>query len=251
MHEFTKGLISGICSSIICSPFDLIKTRYQVSGTKKSYINTLKHTFKNEGAKNALLNGFVGNLISVPVWWAMYWPIYEEIKKYPLPSGVPNGIQPMMAGNIASFILNPLFVLRVRIHNNVDTNYIRLFQELKKENFKVFTKGYFSTIIHNSQLFLNIPLYEYLKGEYTHDNDPWKSPKVALYSGLSKAIGGTLIYPIEVVRTRIRESRTPMSVKSVICNPSFRPFAGYIPYLIRTIPSTAAAFTIYEALREF
>ena len=247
MHEFNKGIISGLFSSIICSPFDLIKTRYQVSGTNISYISTLRQVYGKEGA-GALYNGFVGNVISVPTWWGIYWTFYEVMKKN---ENLSNGSQAMIAGNIASFILNPIFVLRTRIHNSTNMNYMSLIREMRRENISTFTKGYATTIVHNSQLFVNIPIYEFLRDNYTSDDDPWKMVKIAVFSGFSKAVGGTLIYPIEVIRTRIRETRKTTNIKKIIMEPSFRPFAGYIPYLLRSIPSSASAFVMYEFLRDY
>ena len=247
MHEFNKGLLSGLFSSIVCSPFDLVKTRYQVSGTNASYISTLRQAYRKEGA-GAIYNGFVGNVISVPTWWALYWPLYEQMKKH---ENLSKGTPAMVAGNIASFILNPVFVLRTRIHNSTSINYMALVREMRREKIATFTKGYASTVIHNSQLYINIPLYEYLRANYTSDDDPWKIPKVALFSGFSKMVGGSLIYPVEVIRTRIRESLDPTNIKKVIFDPSFRPFAGYIPYLLRSIPSAASAFVMYEFLRDY
>ena len=247
MHEFNKGLFSGLFSSIICSPIDLVKTRYQVSGTNVSYISTLRQVYRKEGA-GAIYNGFVGNVISVPTWWALYWPLYQEMKKH---ESLSKGTQAMVAGNIASLVLNPVFVLRTRIHNSTSTNYIALVREMRREKINTLMKGYASTVVHNSQLYINIPLYEFLRDNYTSDDDPWKIPKVALFSGFSKMVGGSLIYPVEVIRSRIRDSREPTNIRKVIFDPTFRPFAGYIPYILRGIPSAASAFVMYEFLKDY
>jgi hypothetical protein len=247
MHEFNKGLFSGLFSSIVCSPFDLVKTRYQVSGTNASYISTIRQAYRKEGM-GAFYNGFVGNVISVPIWWALYWPLYEEMKKH---ESLSKGTQAVIAGNIASLVSNPIFVLRTRIHNSTSTNYMTLFREMRRERAATFTKGYASTVIHNAQLYINMPLYEFLKENYTSDEDPWRIAKVALFSGFSKMVGGSLIYPIEVVRSRIRDLREPTSIKNIVLDPSFRPYAGYIPYLLRSVPSAASAFVMYEILRDY
>ena len=70
------GVSSGIVSSVLCAPLDLVRTRLQVWGelqtTKPQYIfGMLGDIFRKEGLKGCF-RGLSATLLTVPTFWGVY-----------------------------------------------------------------------------------------------------------------------------------------------------------------------------------
>jgi len=135
------GVGSGICSSIICAPLDLVRTRLQVWGNLVTTTTTTSSTtaaataipkipttpigviqdiLQREGPKG-LFRGLGATMVTVPLFWGVYFPLYEETKHYVTtnypqtnPALVHCG-SAVFTGAVADVLCNPLFLIRTRL----------------------------------------------------------------------------------------------------------------------------------------
>ena len=246
LTPFQKGIISGSVSCIVCSPFDVLRTRYQISGKSLPVIDTYSALFRKEGI-SLIRTGIKSNMCCIPVWWGLYHQTYTLLKT----KNVWIGWDAFIAGNVSSLITNPLFVLRTRMLSGLYGEHVsqNVVNMIKTDRLRLFTKGYLSTVAHNCQLSVIMPLFDCGKENLSNKESKYYTYQIMLISAVSKFIGGSIFYPTEVIRSRIRQSSGKMSFKDVIFNKSFKPFSGYKVHTIRSIPATVSALTVYELLK--
>jgi solute carrier family 25 folate transporter 32 len=203
--------------SVLCTqPMDVVKTQYQVARLNSSNPRTTK-IIKNIATTSGIKGFYRGigpSLISYPIFWGAYFPI----KNYNFePSGynlVDKFIVACGASSIASTITNPLFVIKTRVQtldtnysqsNNQDkSNYKKLCKSIyNEEGIKGFYKGLKPTIINNTKLGIQFPLYEYFKKE---------TNSIILASGLAKAFASTIFYPMDLIRVNQRDTIKNISI---------------------------------------
>lgn len=223
MEEFKKGLFSGFVSSLVLSPFDLVRTWYQLqSGTVRN--------LKWSGMRRAAL----GSCASQPFFWGVYFGV-KRVKI----ADIPDQVRIWSDAMVASWVTNPLFVFRTRVQS----------LELMNDTvFKVFrdtfslrnpwTRGLSITAIHNLQFVPMTYINEYLKkywgGNIIDD---------ICRGSVSKLVAGTMLYPWEVYRTNVRMKGT-FSIREFIRLRSL--FGGYLFYVIRSVPQTGLTLGLYE-----
>ena len=242
---FEKGIISGIVSSVFCSPLDVLRTRYQISGESRPLISNYRKILKTEGSQ-VIKTGILSNVCCVPIWWGFYHHINNDLKQ----RGLPIGVDIFIAGNISSFITNPLFIMRTRMLSGMYNDHVikNIFRIAKVDRMRSFTKGYLTTVGHNTQLCVVMPLFEWGKVNLTDETNYYYPLHIICISAISKLIGGTIFYPTEVIRARIRQNHGNLNLKEVF-NSSFKPFSGYKAHALRSIPATVCALTTYELLK--
>jgi solute carrier family 25 folate transporter 32 len=109
------------------SPLDVAKTRLQVQATcpssgkfkRRGAFETLSWIVKDEGVRG-LYRGLTPTLFTVPLFWAVYFPLYNEFK-----TALSSGDEPQPAwqhvaaavgaGGISDIVTNPFWVVRTRM----------------------------------------------------------------------------------------------------------------------------------------
>mmetsp|Transcript_11490 Transcript_11490/g.29078 ORF Transcript_11490/g.29078 Transcript_11490/m.29078 type:complete len:391 (-) Transcript_11490:2326-3498(-) len=206
------GVGSGALSSFICAPLDLIRTRMQVwgdiqqqqqqkqSSSKVSSTNAsigspskaFRAILKKEGPKG-MFRGLGATLVTVPLFWGVYFPLYDETKDYlthrqtffdasAYHPGVIHCMSAISTGTVADFICNPFFVVRTRLQtqalheltegtfqnnnkNKPRLSMIQMARSLKKEHgMPFFWRGMTANLIGLSHCAVQFPAYEFLKG---------------------------------------------------------------------------------------
>ena len=119
------GVGSGALASIICAPLDLIRTRLQVwNDVKHSPTVAMPQMIRDIIKKDGITGCFRGlgaTLVTVPVFWGVYWPVYDDCKrkwKKEYPNWNPMFLHmasAVTAGVISDIICNPMFVVRTRL----------------------------------------------------------------------------------------------------------------------------------------
>ena len=203
-ERFKKGFTSGMISSMICSPLDMVRTRLQLNE---------KWSFNSKLFKRSL----IGCCVSQPFFWGVFWSVRDVVPH--------NAIEPWVSSSIASFFCNPLFVLRTKLQAEGSQTFVNEVGGIVRSPTSWY-KGYGITIVHNAQFIGIIPLQKRLNNYV--DN-------TIFTSGLSKLCIGTLFYPLELARTLRRMDR----LKEFRFGPEI--FRGYSAYMLRTVPQTAIA----------
>jgi len=226
------GAGSGALSSFICAPLDLIRTRMQVwgeiqqepkqkssnsnstgtgtssttnnSNNNKSKLNNIMNNnkkitpaeafraiIKKEGLMG-IFRGLGATLLTVPLFWGVYFPLYDETKHYLQTSdrtkdfvsnyhpGLVHCISAISTGAVADLICNPLFVVRTRLQTQAlheltsgsttinnrtrPTSMIQMANQLHtKHGITVFWRGMTANIMGLSHCAVQFPAYEFLK----------------------------------------------------------------------------------------
>jgi len=292
------GIGSGTVASVICAPLDLIRTRMQVLGgltiakpgvnggagtvaselPSESIYQTLQTIVKKDGVKGCF-RGLSATMLTVPAFWGMYFPLYEECKSHLHElyndknehDHFVHMTSAVLAGGISDFTCNPMFVIRTRMQTEAlhmsfnSTNEIRkplsiartaksLYSEA---GFFVFWRGLTASLMGLSHVAIQFPVYEWLKAEARKRNDDnVENPlDLLLASGMSKVCATTLAYPHEVIRSRMMDARGNKSVnvlstsRTIVRNEGYRGlYKGLNVALIRVVPNCCITFMTYEML---
>jgi len=131
LHSVIAGGGSGIVATVLCSPLDVAKTRQQVQasiGIKSPHgtpynsgvFTALRSLWINEGLAGCF-RGLGPALLTVPTFWAVYWPAYNKGKTFlgenaaDMPTWSHHMASAVGAGAVADTITNPLWVIRTRM----------------------------------------------------------------------------------------------------------------------------------------
>ena len=160
------GLMSSTLSTSIVHPIDVIKTNYQVSrlNQPQNIMEVIKSTYQKGGVKS-FYRGVGPNLGTYPIFWSVYF----QAKKYKLDlfenKHANNITMSFIAGNVASAISNPLFVIKTRLQtqNNPNINFVKTSKNIyHNSGFNGFFKGLPSTLLNKTKLGIQFPMYDYL-----------------------------------------------------------------------------------------
>merc|ERR1711862_1028153 len=77
-NTFVSGAISGMIAATITTPFDVVKTRQQISNSKeRTLFQHLKYIYRTEGFVNGLMRGNTTRVIKVAPACAIMISCYE------------------------------------------------------------------------------------------------------------------------------------------------------------------------------
>lgn len=209
-NEFMIGSVSSIIASSLTYPIDLIKTNYQIANSQTYKPNTteiIKNIYRTGGCP-----GFYKGVSSTLMTYPLFWGVFFQTKDY---------TNVMVASSVASFVTNPLFVLKTRFQTNSNMKYYHLIDDIyKKEGINGFYKGFRSTLANNTKLWIQFPLYDKIKMELDNNrhNIHNRHNNIVVASLLSKIISSSIYYPTDLIRTNQRNIKTNVSMFEVSKN---------------------------------
>ncbi|QSL65000.1 hypothetical protein MERGE_002304 [Pneumocystis wakefieldiae] len=228
-----SGAVSGIFSSIIVCPLDVIKTRLQlrprncVVGERvkvyKGFYNTFLRIWLEEGVRG-FYRGLGPLMAGYFPTWSIYFTIYQRCKDIyghsdnsecnSLGSLIVNIKSAITAGSVSSVLTSPIWIVKTRLMSQNSYSYIyyrnafdAFWKMYKNEGIFSFYKGLVPSLIGVTHVAIQFPLYEFLKDVFSIDILDLEKPlwfKVILASVISKMVAGSITYPHEVIRTRIQ-----------------------------------------------
>jgi len=287
--NFVAGGVGGSMGAIITCPLEVVKTRLQalnkhMNVAKSSY---MPHTFRalqaivsQEGAKG-LFKGIGPNLVGVAPSRAIYFGVYSHTKGFlvhysTLSDGIAtNLLAAITAGLMVAAVTSPIWLVKTRmqLQSNVpdagQAHYKNSLDCVKRvyteEGVGGFYKGLGASLIGISESAIQFVLYEKLKlwvltqrgpqnGKYQVSNID-----TLLMGAVAKLIACGITYPHEVLRTRLREQRTPapgqthrytgvIQAFKLIAKEEGRAglYSGMGAHLLRAVPNAAIMFWTYE-----
>lgn len=261
------GGVSGTACSLACSPLDVARTRAMVErnrtgsggggaaagaagrasgsgargggapgrgGAPRTYsgiVAPLRHIYMREGMRG-WFRGLVPSLVNVPVFWSLYFPMYDGAKEllreggYALPGPMEHVAGAVAAGAVCDVLTNPLWVLRTRLqtHNMYAApgSGVRPLSVLecargilRNEGWRAYYKGLGASLLGLSHVAIQFPLYENFKerarrrARDRRGEDELQMVEIMAAAMGAKAIASTLTYPHEVLRARLQYQVTP------------------------------------------
>ncbi|GKZ01361.1 hypothetical protein MPSEU_001087100 [Mayamaea pseudoterrestris] len=276
------GVGSGALSSVLCAPLDLVRTRMQVygsvmkvgRGTSKVIPTMMREIWLTEGFKG-FFRGLGATLLTVPVFWGVYFPLYEEIKRNWFsespqinPSIVHMG-SAVGAGTVADVICNPMFVIRTRLQTEAlhdaasgvmahrPTSILDTARSLIREGGpRIFWRGMTANLLGLSHVAIQFPIYEQLKKTLRGDKSAESITDFLLATLISKMSASLASYPHEVIRSRMMDSRSSVGFFKT-CSTIFKQegmlgfYSGLPVTMIRVVPNTCVTFLSYELLLRY
>lgn len=184
-----SGAGAGVLCTILCAPFDVAKVRVQIQGSLKlqkysgGVVRIIRQIYLEEGIRG-VFRGLGPALLTVPLFWGVYWPMYDGVKSKlteRLPTTESHYIHfsaAVMAGIVGDIITNPFWMTRTRIqtlvmhHERSLAPTIRTFEMMKiiyqKEGFWAFYHGLGASFLGLSHVAIQFPLCK--SPYYIHSN---------------------------------------------------------------------------------
>lgn len=261
-REGIAGMSAGGLSTLCMHPLDLIKIRSQLGlpSPITPYSIIINHGL------SALYRGLSANLVGGATSWGLYFWLYESLKRQSFRGDAGNFVAAGLAGASSMIITNPIWVVKTRMCQNIDSPYgltdtIRAIYYNKsfypsskpkpiitEGSVKYFYRGIVPGLFGVIQGALQMTFYERLKKEF----QPNSASGFILASAASKIMAIALSYPYQVVRSRMQaDPRHTLRtiLQGVIREKAY--YRGILPATIRVLPSTAITFLTYETILHF
>jgi len=298
IHLFASGMGAtvGLC---VTSPLDVVQTRLQSTHLNFSNVSKMnavlgsnsllpihrpyfqilfaymRHMIQTEGIAS-MFKGLSPSLIGIVPAKSLYFLCYVTAKKKlnekPLflnHQHVIHTLSAVVAGSFTSTVTNPIWYIKTKLQLRRDSKQIGAIQVIregyKKHGFKCFFRGLSASYVGVLETVIYFILYEHLKNVFNLNNkrqigEKFQALNFIFAATSSKIAATTLVYPHEVIRTRLRQD-----VKDKSGQLKYRNFiqslntvrieegrsglyGGFGTSLMRQLPYTAVMFLTYEAI---
>lgn len=235
---------------------------------KPSALHLWRHIYRSEGLVG-YVRGLGATLATVPLFWGLYFPLYDELKHRLADKAMPPAgthcVSAIAAGAAADIICNPLFFVRTRLqteamhHAGPPLGIVQTVKGLYQEGgILIFWRGMSASLFGLSHVAVQFPIYEWLKRHFQGGSDerPCTNVELLLASGASKMCASLLTYPHEVLRSRVMDSRTSttllQTIRTILQKEGYLGFyTGLHITLLRVVPNCCITFLTYELLLRF
>ena len=203
------GIFSSGLASICTYPIDVIKTNFQV--TRITNPESIHSVIKNTYARRGIM-GFYSGIGPQLSTYPLFWGIFFQINSYKLTISQNKNVNKFINANIssaiASTLINPLFVIKTRLQTyKITPKYNHLIKKIyQNEGMSGFYKGLIPTILNNTKLGIQFPLYDLLME---------KSNNVIYSATISKFISTSIFYPLDLIRINQRNSSEKLCMMTV------------------------------------
>ncbi len=176
-----SGAGAGLACTIICAPLDVAKVRLQIQGSLGIHkygggtVSVLRTIYGEEGIRG-VFRGVGPAMLTVPLFWGVYWPFYDNTKAW-VRKSFPEWSQPSVhflsavsAGIVGDIITNPFWVPRTRIQtlimhpesSGLSMSTFRMMRTIyEQEGFIALYKGLAASMLGLSHVAIQFPLCKY------------------------------------------------------------------------------------------
>eukprot|EP00916_Digyalum_oweni_P014261 GHVL01023423.1.p1 GENE.GHVL01023423.1~~GHVL01023423.1.p1 ORF type:complete len:298 (+),score=27.08 GHVL01023423.1:49-942(+) len=278
LESSLSQLLAATICQLVCHPLDLLKTRLQVVGAANGAIPLYKNSFaairliaRQEGISCGVFKGLSASIIASGLSWGGFRFFFEFFKtKNPLSietSYLNNALASSVAGFCTVLLFHPIWLVKTRLQLQSFeskkagwTQYRGVFHCLKtvsrNEGFTALYRGLSPSLAMVSQGVVQMVLYEELKrrnGIFSM-TDAWKG---FVFGGLSKLGSTTIMYPLQLIRSR----QQMLGVSAVnlvsVCLSTIRRegilgvYSGYFVQIQRSCLHNGLLFFLYELFSTF
>lgn len=232
--HFLNGGISGAVGLIISHPFDTMKTCIQ---------NDTKIQYNPRFLYRGVMSPLFGMILEKGIVFGTYENVYNLTNSHVLSGGI--------SGFCASFIVTPFERIKILFQTNKNKKF-----DWSLLNRRYLFQGLSMTFTREIPGFaIYFTVYNHLKNHYYPENNipPYSS---FMFGGLSGAFSWLLIYPQDLVKTRMQASEIKISpqdvIKDIYRDRGIRGFfKGFELALMRAVPLHAGAFMANEWMKNW
>lgn len=242
-HRFLLGCCAGVSSSVILQPFDVFKTKLQgnilykneIFGSYRSLFANLKLSEYWKGISPTVARASLGP--------GIYFALLETLN-YNQSSGVTNFLKGALARSIASSVVNPLTVLKVRYEFSRNTSpglYKGIKKIISEEGIKGLNSGLLLTLLRDvPQSGIYLAVFTSLKRKSN------STTFCALTAGVVSTICSA---PIDMMKTIVQLKGKDISLRDTFKHEWKLLFRGISPRLVRKPLQMAISWIIYDNFR--
>jgi Mitochondrial carrier protein len=278
--DISASSISASVAVLACSPLELVKMNSQVTSSNMTIRSMFKDVYRTFGMKG-FYKGLGVSMIAQPGYWTIYMPIFNNLKdKYSNEDGTIDMSKKMgiifASSSVASMAVNPLFVFKTRfqtsvLKKNVDgtlkhpkMSYSSLIKNMiSQEGIRGFYKGNMVAQFKNTQMLIQMPLYDFLynsdiMNQFFSKSDIPFLDKSFISGVLAKTVASCVVYyPIDSIRTNLRDNVENKSISRIVKDIYSRPggvinfYRGVGIYWISAVPTFGIIIYGIEKLKHF
>lgn len=260
MKEPFATLISSGIASLTVYPLDVIKS-YRVNSIytgENAGIKNILQRIRLKGGMGGFYRGVSAHLMTYPVFWTVYFSTEEFLRGRYTMSWDPMipllGI-PIVSSVCASFVANPLFVIKARLQTNLlvasDQGIMSTIAGVSRDGKygSAFMRGFPATAASSLKLVIQMPLCEVLR-------DAGVSTIVA--AACANIGTAAITYPLEYVRVNQRISKASLNMSGMIKSAFWRDgkfsprgvYRGIGSYLMVSCPNFVIMMWLRSVLRD-
>lgn len=195
------GFVSSSVATTLVYPVDVIKTNFQMNAEKiirPSPMRIAGDIFKTKGILG-FYRGISPQIMTYPIFWSVFFPTKALVENYKVTNNyfADKVVASYISAAIGSTIANPLFVLKTNMQVDGQPSVHSVAKKLYTDSgLRWITRGWTATMLNNSKLCCQFPLYDVLKEKYDIN--------VISASFISKAVTTSIFYPLDLIRTKQR-----------------------------------------------
>ncbi|CAG8086956.1 unnamed protein product [Penicillium salamii] len=236
------GAISGIASSIVTCPLDVIKIKLQAHGGLRRQTTSSRLLYANQGllgvgrevwlekGLKGMYQGLGPSVLAYFPRWAIFFASYHRSHEVfdvwfdAQSQWVTSFMSSLTAGTFSIAATNPILVIKTRLMSQTSISnqtyakpawqYSSAFDAARqifiKEGVLAFYSGLIPALLGVSHLAIQFPLYEQLKRRFTgsglgeeNEKSSYNILGVLTAASISKIVASSATYPHEVIRTRL------------------------------------------------
>ncbi|CAF1356071.1 unnamed protein product [Rotaria sordida] len=285
----TSGILVSVLVSPLDVVKTHIQVKRLPKGVANTPILVFMYRLGQQEGFRAFYKGLGATMLGYVPNWAVYFTTYQWLKKqFSYLTLIPYGhdmlinlLASIIAGAAANTVIAPMWTIRTRMMTQLNhENYRNSFHAAQKiyqtEGLYALYRGLIPSMLGLIHVGIQFPLYEYFKKKLATNSssDQRLSIKQLMFaSSISKLIASCAAYPHEIVRSRLQNAgharhiqltssslTVPFheyknvrdAVQSIAKEEGLRGFyRGFLPNLIRTIPSAVLTLLSYEKMSEF
>ena len=278
--KFQSGIMSGVATSFITQPLEVIKTTIMVNPSKNTSmevnhpLTSIKTAiaeiwnYKDRGMPN-FFRGTVIACVRQSLGFGLYTLFLSDISKYVVPDNKADsfisvyllyGITAFCAKTAAVCVTSPLGLLKTRKEVIVSENLsaMQLAKEIiAKDNFIGLYRGTTSIVIREAiYSFIHYSVYRKLKDSLSDVLSPTMNSFCSPF--LAGILAITISHPFEVIRNRMQAHNQYLAEHKIYKGPMnafqkiykseglYGYFRGYLPRLIRKPINSGVTWLLYD-----
>lgn len=282
LSPFLAGALGGAVGITCTCPLEVVKTRAQSAHADRS-VSTWRRfrAIVAEEGVTGLWRGLGPNLLGVVPARSIYFGCYTFFKEHlapVLPGNLPAFVSAATSGCLVATTTSPIWMIKTRIQLQTGfsrravagapgvegyTSYrdavARIYAE---EGVLGFYKGVSASYWGVSEGAIQFAAYDFLKRRMrASKGEELSKPELFGAAAVAKLFASSTTYPLEVVRTRLREQRDPVwsttsryrsvshALRRIAREEGTRGlYGGLLPHLLRVVPNAAIMFLVVETL---
>jgi len=264
--NFIRGGTVGIATVIVGYPFDTVKVRMQ-NRYFYSMVTSFSETYKKQGI-NGFYRGCQAPLCVLIIKRGYQYPLFEETRNQLINNtGYFKAINQYSAGYLAGSVAGlsgtifscPMHNVKIKMQNQIkpiiETNFRNTIKNIYQvRGIKGFYLGFKMTLLrdffYSGSYLGNYGLMRQHAEEHDFNNRFLNGIKLGICGAISSIITWSIFLPIDAVKTNIQSEKKTLVLRNRIAKEGIRTlWVGYLPVIIRTIPTSIAAMFLYETLR--